>query len=744
MSSLLSFVWRRSSNNTKKATVTGERDSVPDVAPSSSGEEHLSPTPSMIGERQARCRTNSTSAPPTPEGLKPRRAVIKVREELGIPFLPEYNLPATTLPLSSIPQKQNKMKMVPVLPPLTTCTNPTIHSPQISNSSFYSRSSSSYDPVAGSPNLDAPSTAVGALVAATTYRKPAANLYFSSQIQQPCSAFDVLPPRPWMEDNTNNDDTFDNEDSKLIPSYERLHDEEEDDSSQENSEWNASFSEFQWQTQMYENNSKRMWTEPTYNHQQENDADSSLASDGSNFGSQAGLVNNQKQRTGYDFDSILKLNVSAISGQTDDQSSLSSWGDRRGHPQHLKNTSSKNEYYESLEDQEGIDALVNKKGKVDQRSQKEKRLLGCIKRLQSDVSLVAEIEQSSPSSWSEADDWFLKTPMDQEGLLLGLSSETTQGLSKRVNNIILEMSTAHKEVFQNPTEIEEYGDAHTDLELALRFLQQLLCLQKENNWTCKFQIRAEMGVEPLVGSPEHTVRGGDTSVFTLPEDIDTPHTSNVSIATTITTKVSPAVAVRNKPDAMNIRRTIEIFSTLLQRLTLACNRLLKTGNAHTREAILATEDIKRYYLQLLSIDDSDVRNVFEAFLEQPPLLVRTVSLDDEQEGGEAEIESIFQNEPILAIQQPEARHLLGVFNGQVMSTQKKCYTSTRIEEEEEYDEEEGEDLRRQIGSNDYDEDDGCREGPELDSEERDSARDFYQQYNHFSETKPGNISCGSI
>lgn len=245
--------------------------------------------------------------------------------------------------------------------------------------------------------------------------------------------------------------------------------------------------------------------------------------------------------------------------------------------------------------------------------------------------------------------------------------------------------------------------------------------------------------------PEQAARGGDTSVFTLPEDIDTPHTSNLSVATTITTKVSPVVAKSKKLDASKIRRTIEIFSTLLQRLTLACDRLLKTDHSQASEAILATEDIKRFYLQLLSIKNSELTNVLDAFLETPPLLVRTVSLDDDQQGGEeAEITSLFQNETILTIHQPEPRHLLGVFNGQVMSSQNKCVTSTRIEEEGEYDEEDGEDLRRQVGSNDYEEESGCREGPEYDPEERDTIQDFYQQDDYLAETQVGNLSCGSI
>jgi hypothetical protein len=202
-----------------------------------------------------------------------------------------------------------------------------------------------------------------------------------------------------------------------------------------------------------------------------------------------------------------------------------------------------------------------------------------------------------------------------------------------------------------------------------------------------------------------TVRGGDTSLFSLPEESMTPHTSNASMATTITSQPS-SPQPHNVPssDAVAVRRTIEFLTTILQRLSLSVKRLMETtGRASSPEAIRATEEMKRHYLQLMQLKNSDLNAVSDAFFQSMMPLVRTVSLEDEENVA-------------------PARHLLrafdaGVQNNNIMTTTDVVKgVSHRIEEEEEDD-----DLRRLVGSNDYEECADEREGPESE------VRDFYQQ-----------------
>lgn len=201
-----------------------------------------------------------------------------------------------------------------------------------------------------------------------------------------------------------------------------------------------------------------------------------------------------------------------------------------------------------------------------------------------------------------------------------------------------------------------------------------------------------------------TVRGGDTSLFSLPEDTMTPHTSNVSMTTTITTK-PPSPQRRNK-DATVVLKTVAILTTVVQRMSLACARLMETDRSGSPEAIRATEEMKRHYLQLLSLPSKDLCTVSDAFCPASMPLIRTVSLEDQEQ----EHTSIPALPPCVIRQTSEPRLLLGAFDG---------LNTNRIVEEEE------DDLRRQVGSNDYDCND-VREGAP-DEDERECVADFYQQ-----------------
>jgi hypothetical protein len=126
------------------------------------------------------------------------------------------------------------------------------------------------------------------------------------------------------------------------------------------------------------------------------------------------------------------------------------------------------------------------------------------------------------------------------------------------------------------------------------------------------------------------VRGGDTSLFSLPEsDHDTPHTSNVSLTTTITSAWSPAKPPSSRRDeGSHLSRTVEAAATLFDRLSAACSKLVQLSTP-SDTSIRAAEEIKRIYLQLIAIHPRDMKALIDSFqLDLPPLQISRMVSDD--------------------------------------------------------------------------------------------------------------------
>ena len=153
-----------------------------------------------------------------------------------------------------------------------------------------------------------------------------------------------------------------------------------------------------------------------------------------------------------------------------------------------------------------------------------------------------------------------------------------------------------------------------------------------NRWKCLPGFRSCLGFEEIPESPDAN-RGGDTSLFSLPSDsANTPHTSNVSVTTTITSAISPArnaYPMGRHADGVRLRRTLEAVSTLLDRLSRACSKLKLATNSSNEVSKLAAEEVKRVYLQLLAIKSDDLNALINSFeLDLPPMkITRLVSED---------------------------------------------------------------------------------------------------------------------
>lgn len=171
-----------------------------------------------------------------------------------------------------------------------------------------------------------------------------------------------------------------------------------------------------------------------------------------------------------------------------------------------------------------------------------------------------------------------------------------------------------------------------------------------HQWRCLPGLRSSLGFDEIPESPP-TVRGGDTSLFSLPESEHdtTPHTSNVSLTTTITSAWSPT----KRPDSRqnegsHLRRTVEAAGTLFDRLSAACSKLVQIS-APSDTSTRAADEIKRIYLQLISIDPNDMKALIDSFqLDLPPLQIsRMVSDDyDEQQADRRQSSSLALPPPV--------------------------------------------------------------------------------------------------
>lgn len=114
-------------------------------------------------------------------------------------------------------------------------------------------------------------------------------------------------------------------------------------------------------------------------------------------------------------------------------------------------------------------------------------------------------------------------------------------------------------------------------------------------------------------SPD-TLRGGDTSLFSLPSEsatATTPHTSNVSVTTTITSAFSPekAEVIQKK----KLRQTLETVVMLFDRLGKCCNKLIAETFSSSSNAVMAAEEITRIYLQIHTISISNLESLVDSF-----------------------------------------------------------------------------------------------------------------------------------
>jgi hypothetical protein len=145
--------------------------------------------------------------------------------------------------------------------------------------------------------------------------------------------------------------------------------------------------------------------------------------------------------------------------------------------------------------------------------------------------------------------------------------------------------------------------------------------------------RASVGLLEEPKSPA-TLRGGDTSLFSLPSQSGTnitPHTSNVSLTTTITSAFSPEKHGFHFQQK-NLRQTTETIVSLFDRLGAACTKLMGESFSSSNVSIMAAEEITRVYLQLQTISVGNLEALVDSFeLDVMSLPISPLISDDQGE-----------------------------------------------------------------------------------------------------------------
>jgi hypothetical protein len=379
-----------------------------------------------------------------------------------------------------------------------------------------------------------------------------------------------------------------------------------------------------------------------------------------------------------------------------------------------------------------LDGSLRQQKVRNQRRVREELLLAIVERLQDNVQLVTDVYAADPTVLQT--DWFVETPLDQEGLLTGFVAEKRDAVSRYLSAMLDEMNLAQPEdFFLSPSQIPHYTQPHDELQSAIGFCRSLVHMalpgvggaDEDGRWKVLPGLLPAMGIL-APESPLDRPRGGDTSVFTLPsESAATPMTSNVSLSTTIATSKGTGRHPQVKVDALQVRQSIEIVSTLVQKLSLCCQALLQTNGLQMETSVRITKDIKRHYQQLMGVDHSMLQSLMDAFeLEiAPPPLFKLVSNDEADEVEDVRTSMTRENRAIVfppprvirnsfpKTQTPGARST-GSSTHDLFSPQTLDMLSTEVRQVPTVVPEEYDDLRRQVGSVDYDDVEEMREGPE--------------------------------
>ena len=328
-----------------------------------------------------------------------------------------------------------------------------------------------------------------------------------------------------------------------------------------------------------------------------------------------------------------ELNLSAISNshhQNDFQSINTSLADTIEEEEEYQEIPM---YYQALANDVPAENIISDDDYVlakfgNQRNDKEHLLRYTFERLQDCLDLVRELfPQDSSDNLFFLGHAKMESGVEYYRRLQALLLEIQDGASCKIQReaILFFMSILHKKS---------------------AFSNKMGGVNSEFHWVPRLGFRCSLGLYEEPQSPQ-TIRGGDTSLFSLPSDSandNTPHTSNVSLATTITTVVSPdkygsesykqqkrsnfASSNEDHDNRQEIRKTIESLARLLYKLEEICRGLKFEGSCASKHI----QNVQDIYLELLNISATNLRvivNSFEAGFSERQNIKRAISHDQD-------------------------------------------------------------------------------------------------------------------
>jgi len=323
------------------------------------------------------------------------------------------------------------------------------------------------------------------------------------------------------------------------------------------------------------------------------------------------------------------------------------------------------------------DALLRRKAQY-QRQEKETLVLEVVARLRDNIDLLNEVEDAATASVATMGNWFVKTPFDKEGLLTGISLEKRNALLLSLDSILEEIRVAKPEEFiVSPSHVPCVVASHDTLCQALQFCRLLILnaipkhekkkmierlpTEQQNYfvWISVPELRTVLGlIQPQ--SPE-TVRGGGTSLFSLPDEsgVETPHTSNVSIGTTITSvntfspKNQSQQKLLLKHNGLQLRHTMKVVASLMQKLTLACLQLgelpKEDGASSLERYVSACKNMKCLYLKLVAVAKEDYKAFMDVFHLEAVNQAREMVLADADANFQDQARTRLKQQQVLAL-----------------------------------------------------------------------------------------------
>ena len=211
-----------------------------------------------------------------------------------------------------------------------------------------------------------------------------------------------------------------------------------------------------------------------------------------------------------------------------------------------------------------LDDSLNRRKRENQRRHHEELIVACFERLQDTAT------------------------EDAPALVQGLPSDERMRVVRHLSVLLHELNlTQPEEYFMSPTHVSEYAHPHGWLRDALLFVLQLVQLSVPDS-----ERSTSAGRWQLVSEVTPRRVGGDTSVFSLPDDA-TPMTSNVSVSSTLPT-VQDARVATSLPKVL----------ALLGNLSDALEPLRRMNDAWvTKDALAVTDGLKQCYRRLLEAPD---------------------------------------------------------------------------------------------------------------------------------------------